>query len=104
MAHSIFFHGQYAMRGTTAVGNLGGLASHGCIRLSPGAAATLFAMVKKQGAEIRIVGSHLNDVAHRQGLGIGAWVRADPPHADAQAMGARSTRAVRPQARQLPAG
>ena len=46
-----------------AVGNLGRPASHGCVRLSPGNAATLFAMVQRQGAEIRIVGSPFSDVA-----------------------------------------
>ena len=66
MPHSIFFHGQYAIHGTTAVGHLGRPASHGCVRLSPGAAATLFAMVKRQGAEIRIVGSPFSDEARRE--------------------------------------
>ena len=63
MPHSIFFYGQYAIHGTTAVGNLGRPASHGCIRLSPGNAAALFAMVQRQGAEIRIVGSPFSDEA-----------------------------------------
>jgi lipoprotein-anchoring transpeptidase ErfK/SrfK len=63
MPHSIFFHGQYAIHGTTAVGNLGRPASHGCVRISPANAATLFAMVQKQGADIRIVGSPFSDVA-----------------------------------------
>jgi lipoprotein-anchoring transpeptidase ErfK/SrfK len=74
MPHSIFFHGQYAIHGTNAVGNLGRPASHGCIRLSPGNAATLFAMVQRQGAEIRIVGSPFSDVAHtdrRSGSALG---------------------------------
>jgi hypothetical protein len=66
MPHSIFFHGQYAIHGTTAVGSLGRLASHGCVRLSPGNAATLFAMVQRQGAEIRIVGSPFSDVARSE--------------------------------------
>lgn len=57
MPHSIFFHGQYAIHGTGAVGSLGRPASHGCVRLSPGNAARLFAMVRAQGAEIRIVGA-----------------------------------------------
>ncbi len=57
MPHSIFFHGQYAIHGTTAVGNLGSPASHGCIRLSPANAAMLFAMVQAEGAQIRITGS-----------------------------------------------
>ena len=57
MPHSIFFYGQYAIHGTTAVGALGHTASHGCVRLSPAAAATLFAMVHREGAVIRIMGS-----------------------------------------------
>jgi len=64
MPHSIFFYGQYAIHGTTAVGNLGHPASHGCIRLSPEHAATLFAMVHAQGAEIRIVGTTETPIAH----------------------------------------
>jgi hypothetical protein len=57
MPHSIFFFGQYAIHGTGAVAALGRPASHGCIRLSPANAATLFAMVQAQGAQIRIEGS-----------------------------------------------
>jgi lipoprotein-anchoring transpeptidase ErfK/SrfK len=63
MPHTIVFHGQYAIHGTFAVADLGRPASHGCIRLSPGAAATLFAMVQRQGAVIRIVGSPPSDIA-----------------------------------------
>jgi hypothetical protein len=63
MPHSIVFYRQYAIHGTTEVGSLGRPASHGCIRLSPSNAATLFAMVQRQGAEIRIVGSPFNDIA-----------------------------------------
>jgi lipoprotein-anchoring transpeptidase ErfK/SrfK len=66
MPHSIFFYGQYAIHGTTAVGNLGQPASHGCVRISPGNAATLFAMVQRQGAEIRIVGSPFSDEARSE--------------------------------------
>ena len=95
MPHSIFFYGQYAIHGTTAVGNLGRPASHGCVRFSPGNAATLFAMVQRQGAEIRIVGSPFNDVARgERRSGSSACLCADPPHADAQAMGARSAGAL----------
>ena len=61
MPHSIFFYGQYAIHGTTAVGDLGRPASHGCVRISPGHAAMLFAMVQREGAEIRIVGSPFSD-------------------------------------------
>jgi hypothetical protein len=63
MPHSIFFYGQYAIHGTDAVGALGHPASHGCVRISPAHAAALFAMVQKQGAEIRIVGSPFSDIA-----------------------------------------
>jgi hypothetical protein len=66
MPHSIFFYGQYAIHGTAAVGNLGRPASHGCVRISPGNAAALFAMVQRQGAEIRIVGSPFSDVARSE--------------------------------------
>jgi hypothetical protein len=74
MPHSIFFYGQYAIHGTTAVGNLGRPASHGCVRISPANAATLFAMVQRQGAEIRIVGSPFSDIARserRSGSALG---------------------------------
>jgi len=64
MPHSIFFHGQYAIHGTTAVGSLGSPASHGCIRLSPAHAAILFALVQSEGARIRIEGSAQSQVAH----------------------------------------
>lgn len=66
MPHSIFFYGQYAIHGTTAVGNLGHPASHGCIRLSPANAATLFAMVQEEGAQIRITGSPYGEMAHHE--------------------------------------
>ena len=96
MPHSIFFYGQYAIHGTTAVGNLGRPASHGCVRISPGNAATLFAMVQRQGAEIRIVGSPFSDEARSERRSaVAARVCADPPHADAQTVGARSVGALK---------
>ncbi len=57
MPHSIFFHGGYAIHGTSAVGSLGHPASHGCVRISPANAATLFSLVRVEGASIHIVGS-----------------------------------------------
>ena len=57
MPHAIFFHGPYAIHGTGAVHALGHPASHGCVRLSPGNAATLFAMVQHEGAQISISGT-----------------------------------------------
>ncbi|HEY7242814.1 MAG TPA: L,D-transpeptidase [Xanthobacteraceae bacterium] len=49
MPHSIFFHGGYAIHGSYEISRLGGPASHGCIRLHPQNAATLFALVRQQG-------------------------------------------------------
>jgi lipoprotein-anchoring transpeptidase ErfK/SrfK len=49
MPHSIFFHGPYAIHGTTVISRLGTRASHGCVRLHPDNAATLFALVRKEG-------------------------------------------------------
>lgn len=57
MPHSIFFKGGYAIHGTTEARNLGRPASHGCVRLSKANAATLFALVKEEGAVIAISGT-----------------------------------------------
>lgn len=50
MPYAIFFHKGYAIHGTTYISRLGGPASHGCVRLHPSNAATLFALVQEQGA------------------------------------------------------
>jgi len=47
MPHSIFFSGGYAIHATPHVANLGRPASHGCVRLSPSHAATLYGLVKE---------------------------------------------------------
>ena len=49
MPHSIFFHKGYAIHGTNYISRLGGPASHGCVRLHPGNAATLFTLVRRDG-------------------------------------------------------
>lgn len=49
MPHSIFFHGGYAIHGTNHIKSLGKPASHGCVRLHPENAATLFSLVKANG-------------------------------------------------------
>lgn len=49
MPHAIFYSGGFAIHGTGAVSQLGRPASHGCVRLAPGNAATLFHLVKKHG-------------------------------------------------------
>lgn len=50
MPYSIFFHGGYAIHGSYEISRLGGPASHGCVRLHPSNAATLFSLVKQHGA------------------------------------------------------
>ena len=50
MPHAIFFHGGYAILGTIHVSRLGRRASHGCVRLHPSNAATLFAILRNEGA------------------------------------------------------
>ena len=50
MPHSIFFtDGGHAIHGSSAIGQLGTRASHGCVRLEPGNATRLFALVGQQG-------------------------------------------------------
>lgn len=57
MPYAIFFRGGYAIHGTYSTASLGRPASHGCVRLSPGDAATLYGMVEREGARISIHGS-----------------------------------------------
>lgn len=50
MPHAIFFTGRgHAIHGSSHTGRLGTPASHGCVRLAPAKAATLFALVKAEG-------------------------------------------------------
>ncbi len=49
MPHSIFFYHGFAIHGTTELRRLGGPASHGCVRLHPSNAATLYALVERNG-------------------------------------------------------
>jgi lipoprotein-anchoring transpeptidase ErfK/SrfK len=51
MPYSIFFHGGYAIHGTTVIRNLGRAVSHGCIRLSSGNARSLFELVQSHGRQ-----------------------------------------------------
>ena len=58
MPFSIFFKGGYAIHGTYDVKRLGRPASHGCVRLHPEAAQSLYGVVEYYGMEntvIRIV-------------------------------------------------
>ena len=49
MPHSIFFHNGYAIHGSYEISRLGGPASHGCVRLHPSNAATLYGLVSREG-------------------------------------------------------
>jgi len=60
MPHSIFFNGGFAIHGTYDLANLGRPASHGCVRISPANAATLYELVSQEGATIRIIGDVSN--------------------------------------------
>jgi L,D-transpeptidase catalytic domain len=52
MPHAVFFTKEgHAIHGTNEVRRLGKPASHGCVRLSPENAATLYALVKENGLE-----------------------------------------------------
>lgn len=66
MPYSIFFHRGYAIHGSYEISKLGGPASHGCIRLHPKNAATLFSLVQRygQGATTIIVSGNI--ASHRK--------------------------------------
>ena len=49
MPHAIFFYRGFAIHGTYEISRLGGPASHGCVRLDPPNAATLFELVEREG-------------------------------------------------------
>jgi hypothetical protein len=64
MPHSIFFHEGYAIHGTLYTSRLGRRASHGCVRLHPKNAATLFDLVRREGiASTTIIVSNTDYVA-----------------------------------------
>ena len=54
MPYAMFFRGGYAIHGTNAIKRLGRPASHGCVRLHPANAATLFSLVKRHGGTVRV--------------------------------------------------
>jgi hypothetical protein len=55
MPYSIFFDGGYAIHGSYEIKRLGSPASHGCIRLHPENAATLFGLVKDRVRDTQII-------------------------------------------------
>ena len=55
MPWSVFFHGGYAIHGTTEVRRLGRPASHGCVRLLPANAKIFYKLVQENGKENTLV-------------------------------------------------
>lgn len=51
MPWSVFFHGGYAVHGTSDVRRLGRPASHGCVRLLPANAKTFYKLVQENGKD-----------------------------------------------------
>ena len=49
MPYSVFFRGGYAIHGTYETKLLGRPVSHGCVRLHPSSAATLYNLIRKHG-------------------------------------------------------
>ncbi|MEM8749643.1 MAG: L,D-transpeptidase [Pseudomonadota bacterium] len=54
MPYAMFYYRGFAIHGTNAISRLGRPASHGCVRLHPSNAATLFAMVRRSGGTVRV--------------------------------------------------
>ncbi|MGL4396318.1 MAG: L,D-transpeptidase [Hyphomicrobium sp.] len=52
MPHAVFIHGGVAIHATYHTGALGRPASHGCIRLAPGNAATFYKLVNRHGMKL----------------------------------------------------
>jgi hypothetical protein len=86
MPWSVFFHRGYAMHGTMEAYNLGRAASHGCVRLRPDHARTLFGLVKRAGAgHTRIVVLDGALPAIRPVPRDVPMAQAEPPRTEAQA-------------------
>jgi len=49
MPYAVFYHGGFAIHGTSAVSRLGTPASHGCVRLQTGNAQAFYNLVKQVG-------------------------------------------------------
>ncbi len=89
MPHSIFFYGGYAIHGTYDQAHLGQPASHGCVRISPENAATLYSVVRAEGGSITIVGEPPSGAIERASIERAA---SDAP----QPRRGRAARAAKP--------
>jgi L,D-transpeptidase catalytic domain len=82
MPHSIFFTKVgHAIHGTESEGRLGTPVSHGCVRLSRDNAATLYALVEKEGVlntSVTLTGSSQIALARNPGTRQNAVARRDP--------------------------
>ena len=54
MPYAMFYNGGFAIHGTNSISRLGRTASHGCVRLHPANAATLFSMIKRSGGTVKV--------------------------------------------------
>ena len=84
MPHSIFFMKDgHAIHGSHEVKNLGKPASHGCVRLAPANASTLFTLVKATGMEnVQVVLTGTTpggEGAKVASPGYGKWPQGYPP-------------------------
>jgi lipoprotein-anchoring transpeptidase ErfK/SrfK len=83
MPYALFFRGGYAIHGTYSVGQLGRPASHGCVRLSPGNARTLFSLVQEHGgARVVVTGltpSRISSPGSGRGSRVRLW-QAEPEY------------------------
>ncbi|MEL6751945.1 MAG: L,D-transpeptidase [Pseudomonadota bacterium] len=55
MPYAMFYYRGFAIHGTNAISRLGRTASHGCVRLHPSNAATLFSMIRRSGGTVKVV-------------------------------------------------
>ncbi len=85
MPHSIFFTSRgHAIHGSNATRRLGSPASHGCIRLAPSKAKTLFSLVRRKGlrnTRIVVKNSEPANVARKEKRSRAAR-RREPPTVD----------------------
>ena len=98
MPWSVFFHRGYAMHGTMEANNLGHAASHGCVRLRPDHARTLFGLVKRAGyrnTRIVVLNGALPHLPHlRQVPSDVPMAEATPPVSAQQAHVAKAVESV----------
>ena len=84
MPYALFFRGGYAIHGTYSVRQLGRPASHGCVRLTPAHASTLFALVRQHGgARVVVTNGSPESYARLRGRRAGARKPIHPAGADA---------------------